>query len=657
MIQAARQESVRSSDHNHGAEAVEIAERVGLFTDMMSVWQPSATSGSETHVVLLEQWRQKMQQLTNRAIDEAEDGPSREGGDVVPLVEDVNDEHGAGEESTNIVGDVLQASRDSDIDTVLAAVDASALKEDQRRSYDIVKWHLEKTIAHIENRGERPPQLLKQLQGEGGTGKSKVIQTITELFAARGVRHLLLKSAYTGIAASLIDGKTTHSIAGMNMNGRRMSEETRKRLTEMWASVSYLVIDEVSMLARAFLAKLSRNISMVKTGGDDGEPFGGVNVIICGDFHQFPPVATKRIAPLYYQNDPSNPAETIDDQMGRSIYEAFSTTVILKEQVRVQDPTWHMFLQHLRAGEIDGHDIDMLRTLVLTNPQCIRTDFDSPPWRDAVLVTPRHAVRMQWNDAATRQHCARAGVQLFCCEADDTIKGHPLSLVERLMVVQKKATRQKTRQEHGGLPHNVSLAIGMKVMVTLNVDTDLDVANGTRGEIVDIVLDPREPPIPNERIVQLKFLPLYVLVKLQRTRASGLTNLPPNVLPIEPLSRSFQIQVPVREGRSQHFVSRTVMRRQFPITAAYAFTDYRSQGQTIPCVVVDIASPPSGSDLTLFNIYVALSRSAGRQTIRLLRDFDERLLFRPQDTQLEAEDKRLCEMDDTTRRWWEQMRS
>ncbi|KAH9943738.1 hypothetical protein B0H21DRAFT_695357, partial [Amylocystis lapponica] len=54
--------------------------------------------------------------------------------------------------------------------------------------------------------------------------------------------------------------------------------------------------------------------------------------------------------------------------------------------------------------------------------------------------------------------------------------------------------------------------------------------------------------------------------------------------------------------------------------AAYAFTDYRSQGQTISFVIVDIASPPSGSDLTLFNVYVALSRSSGRHSIRLLRD-------------------------------------
>ncbi|TFK78126.1 hypothetical protein K466DRAFT_459796, partial [Polyporus arcularius HHB13444] len=46
----------------------------------------------------------------------------------------------------------------------------------------------------------------------GGTGKSRVIQSVTELFAAAGCSYMLIKSAYTGIAASLIDGKTTHTL-------------------------------------------------------------------------------------------------------------------------------------------------------------------------------------------------------------------------------------------------------------------------------------------------------------------------------------------------------------------------------------------------------------------------------------------------------------
>ncbi|KAI0245278.1 hypothetical protein BJV78DRAFT_1139636, partial [Lactifluus subvellereus] len=49
------------------------------------------------------------------------------------------------------------------------------------------------------------------------------------------------------------------------------------------------------------------------------------------------------------------------------------------------------------------------------------------------------------------------------------------------------------------------------------------------------------------------------------------------------------------------------------ITPAYTFTNYCSQGQTISHVIVDLASPPLGS-LSLFNVYVALSRSSGQST-------------------------------------------
>ncbi|KAH9917575.1 hypothetical protein B0H21DRAFT_660592, partial [Amylocystis lapponica] len=117
------------------------------------------------------------------------------------------------------------------------------------------------------------------------------------------------------------------------------------------------------------------------------------------------------------------------------------------------------------------------------------------------------------------------------------------------------------------------------------------------------------------------------------------------VLPIELSVKSFRIVVPIIHDSVQTTLEKTVSRRQYPITAAYTFTDYRLQGQTILYVVVNIASPPSGSDLTLFNIYVALSRSSGRDTIRLLRDFDERIFQKPIDPYLAREDERLRNLD------------
>ena len=52
-------------------------------------------------------------------------------------------------------------------------------------------------------------------------------------------------------------------------------------------------------------------------------------------------------------------------------------------------------------------------------------------------------------------------------------------------------------------------------------------------------------------------------------------------------------------------------------------TNYRTERQTIPTVILDLAPPPTGK-LSLFNLYLALSRSSGQQTIRLLQDFDKK---------------------------------
>ena len=91
------------------------------------------------------------------------------------------------------------------------------------------------------------------------------------------------------------------------------------------------------------------------------------------------------------------------------------------------------------------------------------------------------------------------------------------------------------------------------------------------------------------------------------------------------------------------------------MTAAYAFTDYHSQGQTIPRVIVDIATPPTGKPLGLFNLYMALSRSSGWKTVRLLRDFDESNFLQSHDTRLLEEDVRLNELDEDTKEWWKKM--
>ncbi|KAF9022096.1 hypothetical protein BDZ89DRAFT_1070937 [Hymenopellis radicata] len=100
----------------------------------------------------------------------------------------------------------------------------------------------------------------------------------------------------------------------------------------------------------------------------------------------------------------------------------------------------------------------------------------------------------------------------------------------------RKPAQGKRRK--GDLPETVQIAIGAKVLVTQNIETDLDIANGTRAEIVDIILDEREPAIDdNAVVVELKYPPAGILVKLKKTRLKRLAGLDERVVPIRPLCR------------------------------------------------------------------------------------------------------------------------
>ena len=191
---------------------------------------------------------------------------------------------------------------------------------------------------------------------------------------------------------------------------------------------SYPFVSEMSMLAKNFFALFSRNAGIGK-GNKDGRSFGGVNVIILGDFHQFPPVGRPIRDALYY---PSN-AETdsLGYQICHVIYEEFTTVVTLKEQKRVSDPVWHNFLQSLRRGTVNAAHIQMLRSLVIEKNSSHADDFVRDPWNDAALVTPRHAVRVQWNNAALRKICRKSGRSIFVCRAEDTIKGRSMGMREK----------------------------------------------------------------------------------------------------------------------------------------------------------------------------------------------------------------------------------
>ena len=81
--------------------------------------------------------------------------------------------------------------------------------------------------------------------------------------------------------------------------------------------------------------------------------------------------------------------------------------------------------------------------LVLPSGDYCKTDFNTQPWKDGSLVTPRHAVRQQWNDAAIRKYCQEKKRKLFKCPAEDRISERKLNLREWYGVAARNGMREK----------------------------------------------------------------------------------------------------------------------------------------------------------------------------------------------------------------------
>ncbi|KAK6188337.1 hypothetical protein SNE40_004529 [Patella caerulea] len=123
--------------------------------------------------------------------------------------------------------------------------------------------------------------------GSAGTGKSFLLKRIIGALPP----HHTFATASTGVAACHIGGTTLHAFAGIG-SGKAPLEQcielaSRKLITQQWKKCRHLIIDEISMVDGDFFDKLETVARVVK---QCDQPFGGIQLIVCGDFLQLPPV-------------------------------------------------------------------------------------------------------------------------------------------------------------------------------------------------------------------------------------------------------------------------------------------------------------------------------------------------------------------------------
>lgn len=148
-------------------------------------------------------------------------------------------------------------------------------------------------------------ELLQALQifftGPAGCGKTYTLKALMETYDRYTQNHNSLNNAYvacasTGKAAVPLGGTTVHSAFRLTTSRvtRFLSAENLQAYRNMFVGVRAVFIDEISMLSAAILGKINYLLQQI-TGIYD-QVFGGLHIILCGDFRQLPPV---RATPCY----------------------------------------------------------------------------------------------------------------------------------------------------------------------------------------------------------------------------------------------------------------------------------------------------------------------------------------------------------------------
>ena len=131
------------------------------------------------------------------------------------------------------------------------------------------------------------------LTGSAGTGKTYVLNQYIEYLKERKITVAI--TASTGIAATHMNGMTIHSWAGIGVkehltNANLVSMRSKKYLKDHLEKVKVLILDEISMLHKNQLNLVDTVLKYFK---NNDEPFGGIQVVLCGDFFQLPPIGNQ----------------------------------------------------------------------------------------------------------------------------------------------------------------------------------------------------------------------------------------------------------------------------------------------------------------------------------------------------------------------------
>ena len=188
------------------------------------------------------------------------------------------------------------------------------------------------------------------LSGKAGSGKSYLIAHVEAEARQRRVEYQIC--APTGIAALNVNGSTLHSFFRLSPYAIELSDYIQSRRSKSpLKSLSLLIIDEISMVSATLLDLLDAICRYERR--EPSLPFGGMQIVLVGDFAQLGPVAKSSASPLY----------AFESDVWKLLKLSGMASIQLSTSQRHPDPAFATFMTNLRVGKIDTDEIEMLKQL------------------------------------------------------------------------------------------------------------------------------------------------------------------------------------------------------------------------------------------------------------------------------------------------------
>ena len=293
------------------------------------------------------------------------------------------------------------------------------------------------------------------ITGPAGTGKTFLINQIKEW--ANSVNKNCAVTAMTGCAAKLIEGRTLHSFAGIGLGDQDIKELLKKvrykRKSKLaWCSVEILIIDEVSMLTSELLEKLDHIAQKLRYSS---KPFGGIQVILVGDFCQLPPVVQNKEEPYPF---------CFLSSLWSKIVEV---NVVLNEIIRQTDPVFIEILNLIRMGEYSEETENILRKRCCKKKKSKSLEIEIEPTK---LYSTRAAV-----DKINLKKLKKLGNEI---KTYSILKNKSSGRsTQDLRIMEERLEKSCSAEE------KLQICVGAQVILLTNLLQDSGLINGSRGVV------------------------------------------------------------------------------------------------------------------------------------------------------------------------------